>query len=104
MGTRTALAHWCAGLRVPAVGIGAWSWGDRSGYWGYGTEYGKEESRTAYKVRVAWLGKCETIYVPSGHVVGRACVVTAAARGLLMHMNACPEFVLSHNVLHGTSP
>lgn len=31
------------------MGVGAWSWGDRSGYWGYGTEYGKEESRGAYK-------------------------------------------------------
>jgi aryl-alcohol dehydrogenase-like predicted oxidoreductase len=39
-----------AGLEVPVMGLGAWSWGDRSGYWGYGTEYGKEESRRAYKV------------------------------------------------------
>lgn len=31
------------------MGIGAWAWGDRSGYWGYGTEYGKEESRETYK-------------------------------------------------------
>lgn len=23
------------------MGIGAWSWGDRSGYWGYGQGYGK---------------------------------------------------------------
>jgi hypothetical protein len=39
------------------IGTGAWSWGDRSGYWGYGKEYGKEESRAAYKVRRAgcWL-------------------------------------------------
>ncbi|KXZ49204.1 hypothetical protein GPECTOR_22g794 [Gonium pectorale] len=36
-------------VRVPVMGVGAWSWGDRSGYWGYGTEYGKEESRAAYK-------------------------------------------------------
>lgn len=33
------------------IGIGAWSWGDRSGYWGYGREYGKSESLEAYKVR-----------------------------------------------------
>lgn len=39
-----------SGLRVPVMGVGAWSWGDRSGYWGYGKEYGKEESRAAYKV------------------------------------------------------
>lgn len=38
-------------LKVPVLGVGAWSWGDRSGYWGYGREYGKEESRAAYKVR-----------------------------------------------------
>ncbi|KAJ9522698.1 hypothetical protein QJQ45_019899 [Haematococcus lacustris] len=38
-----------SGLRVPVMGVGAWSWGDRSGYWGYGREYGKEESRQAYK-------------------------------------------------------
>ena len=31
------------------IGIGAWSWGDRSGYWGYGREYGKSESLEAYK-------------------------------------------------------
>ena len=24
-----------AGLEVPSIGIGAWSWGDRSGYWGW---------------------------------------------------------------------
>ncbi|EFJ49624.1 hypothetical protein VOLCADRAFT_80526 [Volvox carteri f. nagariensis] len=36
-------------VRVPVMGVGAWSWGDRSGYWGYGREYGKEESRAAFK-------------------------------------------------------
>jgi len=36
-------------VRVPVIGVGAWAWGDRSGYWGYGSEYGKEESRAAYK-------------------------------------------------------
>ena len=44
-----------AGLQVPVVGIGAWAWGDRSGYWGYGSEYGREESRQAFKVR-RWGG------------------------------------------------
>ncbi|GLC36902.1 hypothetical protein PLESTB_000180300 [Pleodorina starrii] len=39
-------------LRVPVMGVGAWSWGDRSGYWGYGKEYGKEESRAAYKALI----------------------------------------------------
>jgi hypothetical protein len=48
---RCGSKRWCgAGLLVPVIGVGAWSWGDRSGYWGYGKEYGKEESRAAYKV------------------------------------------------------
>lgn len=37
------------GLEVTSLGVGAWSWGDRSGYWGYGKEYGREESEDAYK-------------------------------------------------------
>jgi aryl-alcohol dehydrogenase-like predicted oxidoreductase len=37
-----------SGLHVPVLGIGAWSWGDRSGYWGYGKEYGQDASREAY--------------------------------------------------------
>ncbi|KAF6250865.1 NADP-dependent oxidoreductase domain-containing protein [Scenedesmus sp. NREL 46B-D3] len=37
-----------SGLQVPVLGIGAWSWGDRSGYWGYGKEYGKDASQEAY--------------------------------------------------------
>ncbi|WIA34227.1 hypothetical protein OEZ86_012580 [Tetradesmus obliquus] len=37
-----------SGLQVPVLGIGAWSWGDRSGYWGYGKEYGKDASSEAY--------------------------------------------------------
>lgn len=41
----------CADVRVPVIGLGAWAWGDRSGYWGYGQEYTQEESRRAYKVR-----------------------------------------------------
>lgn len=40
-------------LRVPVIGIGAWAWGDRSGYWGYGREYGIEESRAAYKALIS---------------------------------------------------
>ncbi|GIL75335.1 hypothetical protein Vretimale_8016 [Volvox reticuliferus] len=39
-------------VRVPVMGVGAWSWGDRSGYWGYGREYGQEESRAAYKALI----------------------------------------------------
>lgn len=36
-----------AGLVVPVLGIGAWSWGDRSGYWGYGERLGARECHTA---------------------------------------------------------
>eukprot|EP00210_Caulerpa_lentillifera_P007002 g6696.t1 len=42
-----------SGLRVSEVGIGAWSWGDRSGYWGYGKEYGKTESADAFRALLA---------------------------------------------------
>ncbi|KIY94697.1 aldo/keto reductase [Monoraphidium neglectum] len=40
------------GLQVPVIGVGAWSWGDRSGYWGYGKEYSREASLEAYKALV----------------------------------------------------
>eukprot|EP00775_Hariotina_reticulata_P010106 gene10106-10262_t len=42
-----------SGLQVPVLGIGAWSWGDRSGYWGYGREYGKDSSKDAYDALMA---------------------------------------------------
>ncbi|KAK9824860.1 hypothetical protein WJX74_001115 [Apatococcus lobatus] len=38
-----------SGLQVSPVGVGAWSWGDRSGYWGYNNGYGKEDNFAAYK-------------------------------------------------------
>ncbi|CAD7700092.1 unnamed protein product [Ostreobium quekettii] len=38
-----------SGLEVTSIGIGAWSWGDTSGYWGYGKEYGREAGLEAYK-------------------------------------------------------
>ena len=41
-----------AGLMVTPVGIGAWSWGDRSGYWGYGKGYQKEDNEEAFKALV----------------------------------------------------
>ena len=39
-------------LRVPPVGIGAWSWGDRSGYWAQSSAsgFGLEEARQAFAV------------------------------------------------------
>lgn len=32
------------------MGLGAWSWGDRSGYWGYNKGYGKEDNLTVSAV------------------------------------------------------
>ncbi|KAL3146920.1 hypothetical protein ABBQ38_014891 [Trebouxia sp. C0009 RCD-2024] len=41
-----------SGLQISPVGVGAWSWGDRTGYWGYGNEYQKEDNLDAYKAVV----------------------------------------------------
>jgi hypothetical protein len=38
------------GLYVAEIGIGAWSWGDRSGYW---TGWTKEGSKAAYEAALA---------------------------------------------------
>lgn len=35
-------------LEVSALGVGAWSWGDRSGYWGYGKDYSKDTNQECY--------------------------------------------------------
>jgi len=40
-------------LKVSALGIGAWSWGDRSGYWGYGNGYDKADTQKAYEATIA---------------------------------------------------
>lgn len=36
-----------SGLTTPVIGIGAWSWGDKSGYWGQSSvsNYGEDEAR-----------------------------------------------------------
>ena len=39
------------GPRVPALGVGAWAWGDRV-IWGYGRGYGKEDVRAAFKASI----------------------------------------------------
>ena len=36
------------GLRVPALGVGAWAWGTAN-FWGYGKEYGREDVAAAYR-------------------------------------------------------
>ena len=46
------------------VGIGAWSWGDRSGYWGYGQGYQKEDNEEAFKALVdSGIGLIDTAEV-----------------------------------------
>ncbi len=42
----------CAGLQTTPIGVGAWSWGDRSGYWGYGGDYNKDTNQEAFKALV----------------------------------------------------
>lgn len=37
-----------AGIVVPAMGIGVWSWGDTS-FWGYGSTHTQEDIRQAYR-------------------------------------------------------
>jgi hypothetical protein len=34
---------------VTALGIGAWSWGDRTGFWGWQSSYGKDDVYGAYR-------------------------------------------------------
>ena len=57
--------HWVgAGLMVTPIGIGAWSWGDRSGYWGYGEGYQKEDNFEAFKGMVgSGIGLIDTAEV-----------------------------------------
>ena len=40
------------GLEVPALGLGTWSWGD-SLFWQYGSAYGIDEVRAAFKMSLA---------------------------------------------------
>lgn len=37
------------GIRISAMGVGAWAWGD-SFAWGYGEDYGEEQVREAFRV------------------------------------------------------
>ena len=41
-----------SGIAVPPLGIGTWSWGD-SRFWGYGTDYGRDEIADAFAASVA---------------------------------------------------
>ncbi len=46
------------------IGIGAWSWGDRSGYWGYGQGYQKDDNFEAFKGMIdAGIGLIDTAEV-----------------------------------------
>ncbi|RMZ57520.1 hypothetical protein APUTEX25_003763 [Auxenochlorella protothecoides] len=40
---------WRDDARVSEIGIGAWSWGDSSGYWGYNKSYGQSDNLEAFK-------------------------------------------------------
>ena len=43
-----------SGLLVPPLGIGAWAWGDKTAYWGYGTaEFGRADCETAFNELLA---------------------------------------------------
>src|SRR5260370_33657354 len=37
-----------SGIVVPPMGVGVWSWGDKS-FWGYGQDYTREDVTQAYK-------------------------------------------------------
>lgn len=51
------------GLQVPAVSVGAWSWGDNV-YWGYGGDYGRDEVKKAYDaITEAGVGFIDTAEV-----------------------------------------
>ena len=53
-------------MYVTPIGIGAWSWGDRSGYWGYGQDYQKEDNYDAFKGLVeSGIGLIDTAEVRS---------------------------------------
>lgn len=55
-------------IQVPVIGVGAWAWGDRSGYWGYGSEYGREESKQAYQAILEVFG--EKAFIDTAEVYG----------------------------------
>lgn len=38
-----------SGITVPSLGVGIWSWGDKS-FWGYGRDYTRDDITEAYKV------------------------------------------------------
>src|SRR5581483_11736184 len=40
------------GHAVPAIGVGAWQWGDGA-FWGYGRSYGRPEIEAAFRASLA---------------------------------------------------
>lgn len=55
---------WVTGLETTPIGVGAWSWGDRSGYWGYGGDYNKDTNLEAYKALIdSKIGLIDTAQV-----------------------------------------
>jgi aryl-alcohol dehydrogenase-like predicted oxidoreductase len=57
-------------LRVPRLGLGAWSWGDSSGYWGQSksTNYGEDEAKDAYKSILEFFG--DNAFIDTAEVYG----------------------------------
>ena len=55
-------------LRVPVMGVGAWSWGDRTGYWGQSAsgDYGLEDARAAF----AACSKAGLSFIDTAEVYG----------------------------------
>jgi aryl-alcohol dehydrogenase-like predicted oxidoreductase len=74
------------GLKVPPLGFGAWSWGDRSNYWGYGKDYDKTANQTAFDA----LQKCAVDGTIPG---GRAFVDTAEVYGYGLSETFLGEFI-----------
>jgi aryl-alcohol dehydrogenase-like predicted oxidoreductase len=75
-----------AGLEIPPLGFGAWSWGDRSNYWGYQKTYQKADNSAAYTAlqRLAAQGK-----IPGG----RAFIDTAEVYGYGLSETFIGEFM-----------
>jgi aryl-alcohol dehydrogenase-like predicted oxidoreductase len=71
---------------VPPLGFGAWSWGDRSNYWGYGKDYDKSANQSAYDAlqRTALSGQ-----IPGG----QAFIDTAEVYGYGLSETFLGEFI-----------
>ncbi len=80
-----------AGLQISPVGVGAWSWGDRTGYWGYGSEYQKDDNLEAYKAVVgsgiSFIDTSEVRVTSACHPFSTACLWAMSAS---LHVSITP--------------